>query len=97
VLLAAGRFPEAEAAYREDLTRFPDNGWSLFGLHQALAAQRRTSEAAVVRARFATAWERADVTLTSSRIIDEEPTAASDATPANGATADQLLHDVHAH
>ena len=31
-LLKAGQPAEAEAVYREDLRRWPDNGWSLFGL-----------------------------------------------------------------
>ena len=30
-LLEAGNPQEAERVYREDLLRFPDNGWSLFG------------------------------------------------------------------
>ena len=39
-LMAAGRFAEAEQVYRDDLKRLPENGWSLFGLYQALAAQQ---------------------------------------------------------
>ena len=38
-LLKAGQHAEAEKVYREDLRRFPENGWSLFGLAQALRAQ----------------------------------------------------------
>jgi len=67
VLLRAGRPAEAEHLYREDLKRFPENGWSLFGLAQALRAQGKSSEAADVDARFARAWAGADVTLTASR------------------------------
>ena len=67
VLLRAGRAVEAERLYREDLKRFPENGWSLFGLAQALRAQGKTSEAADVDTRFAHAWAGADVTLTASR------------------------------
>jgi tetratricopeptide (TPR) repeat protein len=66
-LLKAGRSAEAEAVYREDLKRFPENGWSLFGLAAALEAQRKSSEAAAVRQRFTKAWEGADVKLTASR------------------------------
>lgn len=66
-LLEAGRAAEAEAAYREDLERFPENGWSLFGLAASLRAQGKTAEAAEVDARFQRAWEGADVTLTASR------------------------------
>ena len=44
VLLRAGRAAEAEAAYREDLKRFPENGWALFGLLQALRAEGNAAE-----------------------------------------------------
>jgi tetratricopeptide (TPR) repeat protein len=65
-LLQAGRAAEAEAVYREDLRRNPENGWSLFGLAQSLRAQAKP-DAAAVDARFSRAWARADVRLTSSR------------------------------
>ena len=45
MLLAAGKPAEAEAAYREELQRNPDNGWSLYGLAQSLRAQKREAEA----------------------------------------------------
>ncbi len=66
-LLEAGRPAEAEAAYRQDLLKFPANGWSLFGLTQALEAQGKADEAAAARAEFDKAWKDADVTLTASR------------------------------
>ncbi len=71
LLLEAGRAKEAEEVYRADLTRFRENGWSLFGLWQSLMAQGRTDDALAVRARFDKAWARADVTLTASRILAE--------------------------
>ncbi len=67
VFLQAGRAAEAEAIYREDLRRNPENGWSLFGLAQSLRVQGKTWEAAAAEARFRKAWPRADVTLTTSR------------------------------
>jgi len=67
VLLKAGRAKEAEAVYREDLRRNPENGWSLYGLAQALRAQKDEKEAAEIEKRFAKAWTHADVTLTASR------------------------------
>jgi tetratricopeptide (TPR) repeat protein len=67
VLLKAGRSAEAEAVYREDLKRFPENGWSLFGLAAALRAQGKSAEAAAVDQRFSKAWSAADVTLAASR------------------------------
>jgi predicted Zn-dependent protease len=66
-LLAGGRPAEAEAVYRDDLKRNPDNGWSLFGLARSLRAQEKTADAQAVEARFQQAWSRADVTLTASR------------------------------
>ncbi len=66
-LLTAGHHAEAEKVYREDLRRFPENGWSLFGLAQALRAQDKQNEAAAEEARFRRAWAGADVTLTASR------------------------------
>lgn len=69
VLLQAGRNVEAEQSYREDLKRFPENGWSLFGLAQALHKQGKHDEAAAVDARFKRAWAGAgaDITLAASR------------------------------
>jgi tetratricopeptide (TPR) repeat protein len=66
-LLQAGRAAEAEDVYRADLQRFPENGWALVGLAQALRAQRKDAEAAEVDARFKRAWATADVTLSASR------------------------------
>ena len=78
VLLDAGRASAAEALYRADLLRVRENGWSLYGLMRSLEAQQRTAEAAAVRARFERAWQRADITLTSSRFAaaDRAPRAA---------------------
>jgi len=67
VLLATDRPADAERVYREDLDRFPENGWALYGLVQALNAQAKTAEAAEVERRLAAAWQGADVTLTGSR------------------------------
>jgi tetratricopeptide (TPR) repeat protein len=66
-LLKAGKPAEAEAVYREDLKRFPENGWSLFGLATALRAQGKSAEAAVVDQRFSKAWSAADIKLAASR------------------------------
>lgn len=67
VLLEAGRPAEAETVYWEDLRRNHDNGWALFGLMQALRAQNKTADAALIEARFTKAWARADVMLAASR------------------------------
>ena len=65
-LLRAGRAPEAEAVYREDLRRHPENGWALAGLAQALRAEGRAGEAAAADERFQKAWDQADVKLAGS-------------------------------
>ena len=67
VLLTAGRPADAETVYRDDLQRNPENGWSLYGLWQALRARQAEAEAAAVEERFRKAWARADVALTASR------------------------------
>ncbi len=68
VLLEAGRPADAEGVYWSDLKRNPNNGYALFGLWHALQAQPgREADAAVVKARFDTAWRNAKHTLTTSR------------------------------
>jgi tetratricopeptide (TPR) repeat protein len=62
-----GRRPAAaERIFREDLERWPENGWSLYGLHRALVEQGRQSEAVAVKARFEQAWARADRPIATS-------------------------------
>jgi tetratricopeptide (TPR) repeat protein len=68
VLLDAGRPVEAEKAFREDLARRPENGWSLDGLARSLKAQNKTKAAAAVEARLDKAWEKADVREGGKRI-----------------------------
>ena len=65
-LLRERRFADAERVYREDLHRFPENGWALTGLVSALEGQGRRSEAEDARTRLARAWSSADVTLPAS-------------------------------
>jgi len=67
VLLQANRPAEAENIYRDDLMHYPENGWSLYGLQQALDAQGKTDNAVDAGKRFAKAWQYADVTLNASR------------------------------
>ena len=67
LLMEAGRAEEAERVYRAALDDRPHNGWSLFGLEQALRIQGMTAEADEVRARFQAAWVRSQVALVSSK------------------------------
>lgn len=67
ILLESGHPAEAETVYWEELRRNRNNGWALFGLMQALRAQNKDGEAALVETRFKKAWARADVQLNASR------------------------------
>ena len=69
VLIEAGKYAEAEKVYLKNLEDVPENGWSLFGLHQSVLKQNRIDEAGEIQKRFNEAWKNADVTLTSSRIM----------------------------
>lgn len=66
VLLKAGRYREAEKIYRQDLKKWPENGWSLYGLSRALKEGGNETEAANVLARFNRAWKRSDSPIGSS-------------------------------
>jgi tetratricopeptide (TPR) repeat protein len=66
VLLASGRPGEAEKAFREDLRRRPENGWSLHGLAKSLRAQGKAKAADAVQERFKKAWQTADVEVAVS-------------------------------
>jgi tetratricopeptide (TPR) repeat protein len=67
LLMKAEKFAEAEQVYRDDLAKLPENGWSLFGLAESLAAQRKSDdEAAATKAKFEKIWAKADVKITTS-------------------------------
>ena len=65
-LMSAGRYAEAEAVYRRDLKWNHNNGWSLFGLQQALNAQSRFIESRRVMNEYRKAWGYSDVELSRS-------------------------------
>ena len=66
-LLEAGRPADAETVYRQDLEWNQFNGWSTWGLYQALEAQGKTEEAELVKRQFESLWRNADVMLERSR------------------------------
>lgn len=66
LLMAAGRYPEAERVYEADLKKNPRNGWSLLGLEKARRALRKTEGLDELARARAKAWSRADVQPTSS-------------------------------
>jgi len=66
-LLEVGRPAEAEEVYRASLVQHPHNGWSIYGLEQALRAQERHAEADEAHAWFREAWSQTDTMIRSSR------------------------------
>lgn len=62
-LLRDGQAREAEKIFREDLARNPRNGRSLFGLSEALKAQKKAADAGWVDRQLAAAWKDADTKL----------------------------------
>jgi tetratricopeptide (TPR) repeat protein len=65
-LLRAKRYKEAEQAFRDDLTRNPKNGRSIYGLWRTLQATRIAPDKQAVDAaekQFRDAWKHADVML----------------------------------
>lgn len=66
VLLRDKQAEAAEKVYREDLRRWPDNGWSLHGLARTLEMLGKKEAAAKANERFKQVWKRADVKILSS-------------------------------
>lgn len=64
-LLEAGRYEDAERAYREEIADHPHNGWSLYGLKQALAALGKSDRD--VDTDYEMSWARSDAYITSSK------------------------------
>ena len=65
-LLLKEDYAAAEEVYRKDLSQYPRNGWSMYGLALSLDGQGRTDEAKAIKERFTNVWQRADVELVSS-------------------------------
>jgi tetratricopeptide (TPR) repeat protein len=63
-LMRSGDYAGAEQVFRADLERNRRNGRSLFGLTEALKAQKKDHEAMLVKQQFETAWKNADTKLT---------------------------------
>ena len=62
-LLMSGDAAGSEKAFREDLERHPRNPRSLFGLEEALKAQKRDYDAGFVRKQFQASWKGGPVKL----------------------------------
>jgi len=66
LLTEQGKFEEAVAVYEANLERYPDNGWALHGLAEALTGLGRADEAAKAKAGFEKAFADADVEIPGS-------------------------------
>jgi Tfp pilus assembly protein PilF len=64
--LKAGKPLQAEAIFYKDLLVNDENGWALYGLYQALLAQKKNVEADAMLKRYQKAFSKADVKLTAS-------------------------------
>lgn len=65
LLLEQGAFAKAEEVYRRELEDHPRNGWSLFGLLEALKGQNKTDTA--LQSDFDNSWARSDTWIRGSR------------------------------
>jgi hypothetical protein len=79
-LLELGRAKEAEDAFRGDMKKFPDNGWSLSGLQASLEKQGRTADAAAVKARLEEQWKMSDIQVAGGRPRESARTPSRSAT-----------------
>ncbi|MEO6611259.1 MAG: tetratricopeptide repeat protein [Chitinophagaceae bacterium] len=61
--LKAGRTKEAKTILEKDLLNNHENGWALFGIWQALTAEKRKTEANKMLVRFNKAFNKADLKL----------------------------------
>jgi len=69
VLLVSGNAVEAESVFRQDLQRNPRNPRSLFGLEQALKAQKRDYDAQFVEKQFQSSWKGGKTDLTVESLV----------------------------
>jgi hypothetical protein len=60
-----GAYDNAIEQFEQDLVDHPHNGWALFGIQQALAAQGKSNEN--IDRRFEEAWARSDIWIASPK------------------------------
>ena len=61
-----GEYADAERVYREDLAKWRNNGWSLYGLSRALEEQGKSEQAAKVMEQHLKVWPKADAPIATS-------------------------------
>jgi len=62
-LLKSGESVKAEQVFRQDLQKWPRNGWGLLGLEESLRAQGKVQQAEDVKRQRVATWARSDVQL----------------------------------
>ncbi|MDN5214282.1 tetratricopeptide repeat protein [Fulvivirgaceae bacterium BMA12] len=67
-LLEMDKYEEAETIFRQDLAKYPENGWALNGLMNSLENQDKKEEASEAKKRFDKAWQWANVELSGSLV-----------------------------
>ncbi|MCP9820318.1 hypothetical protein KBZ18_12570 [Synechococcus sp. Cruz-9H2] len=76
-LLKVGEYSAAERIFREDLKRFPANGWSLHGLATTLRSEGRPDEASSTSAEFQRMWEGNEPPPLGSALSVQAPVSAN--------------------
>ena len=66
VYLTTNQHAKAEQCFREDLEKWPNNGWSLFGLSKALEGLGKSKAAKEAYVNYETHWTKADAPLSTS-------------------------------
>jgi len=64
--MKAGKADEAAVVYKQDLQKYPQNPWSLFGLAEALKASGKSDEAQAARRNYERGWAKADFEMVAS-------------------------------
>lgn len=68
LLLKTGDFVQAEKIYKEDLFKWPKNGFALNGLVESLIGQGKTTEAEETKKLLVEAWKLADTDIKGSLV-----------------------------
>ena len=66
---ARGARREAEKVFREGLRRSPRNAWMLFGLMEAMKAQKKSEGLEELQHELDAAWSKADVKQAARRDV----------------------------
>jgi tetratricopeptide (TPR) repeat protein len=69
VLIESGKYREAIEVYKQDLVKYPENGWALAGMMDAYNRLGDRVNSDDSRKRFDIAWKHADMKISSSRIL----------------------------